>query len=81
MKKGLAVSPGIGTGKAYIISEPDINIDKGRIDAEQVKEELDRGQFIYGYKWRIHRFLILHRNSTERLLNYSPSAIIINAWR
>lgn len=42
MKKGLAVSPGIGIGKAYIISEPDINIDKGRIDAEQVKEELDR---------------------------------------
>ncbi|MBP7072284.1 MAG: hypothetical protein KBB40_02165 [Clostridia bacterium] len=40
MKKGLAVSPGIGIGKAYIISEPDINIDKGRIDAEQVKEEL-----------------------------------------
>ena len=60
MKKGLAVSPGIGIGKAYIISEPDINIDKGRIDAEQVKEELDRGQFIYSYKWRIHRFLILH---------------------
>jgi len=81
MKKGLAVSPGIGIGKAYIISEPDINIDKGRIDAEQVKEELDRGQFIYSYKWRNHRFLILHRNSTERLLNFSSSAIIINAWR
>lgn len=42
MEKGLAVSPGIGIGKAYIISEPDIAIDKSGISTEQVPAELDR---------------------------------------
>jgi len=42
MEKGLAVSPGIGIGKAYIISEPDIAIDKSVISEEQVPAELDR---------------------------------------
>lgn len=57
MKKGLAVSPGIGIGKAYIVVEPDINIDKGRIDEEQVKEELDR----------LSRALELSKNQLERI--------------
>ncbi len=42
MEKGLAVSPGIGIGRAYIISEPDIKIDKGNIGSDQVQAELDR---------------------------------------
>ncbi|HYF83699.1 MAG TPA: phosphoenolpyruvate--protein phosphotransferase [Clostridia bacterium] len=42
MKKGLAVSPGIGIGRAYIIREPEITIDKGIISQEQVQGELDR---------------------------------------
>ena len=42
MEKGLAVSPGIGIGRAYIISEPDIKIDKGNISPDQIKTELDR---------------------------------------
>ncbi len=42
MKKGLAVSPGIGVGRAYIIIEPEITIDKTSISSEQVQGELDR---------------------------------------
>lgn len=42
MEKGLAVSPGIGIGRAYIIREPDITIDKSIIRPEQVQAELDR---------------------------------------
>lgn len=42
MERGLAVSPGIGIGKAYIISEPDIIIDKGAIDMENMPKELER---------------------------------------
>ncbi len=42
MKKGLAVSPGIGIGKAYVIIEPSIAIDKSSISPEQVQGELER---------------------------------------
>lgn len=42
MKKGLAVSPGVGIGKAYVITEPIIEIDKGSIAFEQVKAEQER---------------------------------------
>lgn len=42
MKKGLGVSPGIGIGKAYMISEPDIEINRNCIAPEQLKEELER---------------------------------------
>lgn len=42
MERGLAVSPGIGIGKAYIISEPDIVIDKGAIGMENIPLELER---------------------------------------
>ncbi|MHB1392197.1 MAG: phosphoenolpyruvate--protein phosphotransferase [Clostridia bacterium] len=42
MKKGLAVSPGIGIGKAYIIREPSIAIDKSSINPEKVQGELER---------------------------------------
>jgi len=42
MERGLAVSPGIGIGKAYIISEPDIIIDKGPISVDNVPAELER---------------------------------------
>lgn len=42
MKKGLAVSPGIGIGKAYVLIEPSIVIDKSGISPEQVQGELER---------------------------------------
>ncbi|MGE5631325.1 MAG: phosphoenolpyruvate--protein phosphotransferase [Caulobacteraceae bacterium] len=42
MKKGLAVSPGIGIGKAHVITEPEITIDKGPISEEQIQEEAER---------------------------------------
>ncbi len=42
MEKGLAVSPGIGIGKVYIISEPDIIIDKNTIGAGSIAEESGR---------------------------------------
>lgn len=42
MEKGLAVSPGIGIGKAYVILEPEIKIDREGITAEQVREELEK---------------------------------------
>lgn len=42
MKKGLAVSPGIGIGKAYIIIEPVITINKDIIADDQVEAETER---------------------------------------
>ncbi|HYE83353.1 MAG TPA: phosphoenolpyruvate--protein phosphotransferase [Clostridia bacterium] len=42
MKKGLAVSPGIGIGKAYVIIEPEIIIDRKGIIEEQVRGEIER---------------------------------------
>jgi len=42
MEKGLAAAPGIGIGKAYIIREPDIKIDKSPVGMERVPEELKR---------------------------------------
>jgi phosphoenolpyruvate-protein phosphotransferase (PTS system enzyme I) len=42
MKKGLAVSQGIGIGKAYVLREPEIILDKSIISQEQVQGEFDR---------------------------------------
>ncbi len=42
MKKGLAVAPGIGIGKAYVIREPEITIDKNHIAEEQVQTETEK---------------------------------------
>ncbi len=42
MKKGLAVSPGIGIAKAFILSNPEIVIDESTIDQKSVAAELER---------------------------------------
>ena len=34
MMKGVAVSPGIGIGKAFLLIEPDIRINSSRIESE-----------------------------------------------
>ncbi len=42
MKKGLAVSPGIGIAKAFIINNPEIVIDESIIDKNGLATELER---------------------------------------
>ncbi len=42
MFKGIAVSPGLGIGKAYIINEPYIKIDKGTIIKECIPKEIKK---------------------------------------
>lgn len=42
MMKGVAVSPGIGIGKAFLLIEPDIRINSSRIESECCEEELNR---------------------------------------
>lgn len=42
MRKGLAVSPGIGIGKAYVVEEPVINMDKSHITEERIQKESGR---------------------------------------
>lgn len=42
MNKGLAVSPGIGIGKAYILGETDIAIDKSHVEVEKIQGEIER---------------------------------------
>lgn len=42
MNKGLAVAPGIGIGRAYVIREPEIVIDKNHIKEEQIPGEIEK---------------------------------------